>query len=278
MANPTHTTNTTSIIPVPYTELIEGLREGANDRGPYATKSYLVAWGDRWKFARAMRGTAGLSGGATGAWIRAIPFAYPDNPVMYAMDLTIEPEGGVILGVSPIAFTNAKITVTFGALDWVGNDNFNSFGGDSGVTQFATQELDTVAEFIQIPGSNVWRSDLTTPVNTPANRRVVSVRMVITYHRYPLIPMGTIQGLADCVNDAVFLGCARGTVMFESVKTIRETSTDGNTIQKVTISLKWRAQEWNKFLMPDGTWDFVYYNKDNTKPVYPYASFNVLLL
>jgi len=85
-----------STITVPYKELGEefGLMEGSNEQGAYARKPYLVAWSQRFEFIREMAGSASQNGSASGGnWIRAVPYAYPDAPWIYAQGCEIKPAG-----------------------------------------------------------------------------------------------------------------------------------------------------------------------------------------
>lgn len=268
--------------------LLEGFSEGCNDSGPYARVPYLVGWDQRWDLVRAVKGVSSTTG-PNGPWNRTGPMPYPD-PVMgatiYAKDIEIKPEGRPYTPSDPIRMTAAIVTVSFGTLTWaanIGDDPLflNSFSQDPGENeslQYATQELDFGAEWINIPNSSCGFSD-GTKLDTPVSRRMSVYRMHITWHRYPLLPMIRIRDYADTVNDATFLGCERGTVYFEGVKTVRETAADGTMTQKVSMTLKWRKHDWNEVLRPDdGQFDFLIYDGDSSSSTYKYKNFRNLLL
>ena len=278
-----------SIITVPYEELIEGLQEGVTEQGPWAKKCYLVAWGDRQQFAMDMSGLTSTTG-PTSPWVRPKPYRYPDlvlSTPLYAKGVTTEPAGDVITGSSPIAFTSALITVDFGMLSYSVDFNddplfLNSLSQDPDENeslQYATQELDYGAEYAAIPGASVKYKTSGGPVTSTINKRSLVIQMSLTWHRYPVMPMSKIADFADTVNDATFLGRDKGTVMFEGVKTVREMATDGTITQKVQMSLKWRKEDWNKALKPDGLgYDWVVDKNDATIYTYPYRNFRGLLL
>lgn len=268
----------------------EGFDEGCNTRGPYANVPYLCAWNDRWALTNFFAGTTG-SPGLTGGWIRPNPYRYPvtfDGAAIYATNTTVRGTGDIVSSPTAeiVEWTHAIVTVSYAPLDYAVNFNddpdfLNSLSDDpveNESLQFATQELDFSGEWINIPSASVSFSDLT-KIDTPMSRRITVIRMHITWHRYPLMPMNKIAEYADSVNDATFLGRERGTVMFEGPKTTRELETDGTITQKVAMTFKWRKTDWNKFLRPDdGTWDEVIYDGDGTKFTYDYKNFRNLLL
>lgn len=270
-------------ISVPYVQAPE-VSEGVNESGPWARKPYLVAWADRYRFAWDMAGLSSSSGG--GSWLRIGPYQYPESPNMFAKELTIEPEGGFTVDATnaPIQFPQARITVLFGVMDWAALGSQDPFGlqslGSNAAEQssllFATQEIDFSSESITIPGS-AWRFSDGTRSDTPVTRRMAVVHMNLTWHRYPLLPMSMVRTYVDTVNDATFMGCARGTVYFVGCKTVREAAADGTWTQRVMMSLKWRSQDWNKVYRPDTlTWDTQQDSGGRTP--YEYKNFANILL
>jgi hypothetical protein len=271
---------------VPYIEL-EGLEEGNDERGGWARKPYLVDWANRFAFLRGLRGTSALQGAAGTPWIRGLPYQYPDDPTMYCNSVTIQPEGELQLTV-PISYPYAKVMVTFRPPTWdpqpaIDDPYFlNQFDPDNPIA-YATQEIDFGAEWMTVPRGNLYFISDSSLVGekVPANKRMTILRMTMTWHELPYLPMGQFQQLADTVNATTFLRCESGTVMCEGLKTTRERSSDGKIVQRVTVSLKWRKHDWNMFLKPDGTWDLVYFGTggtpDSSKPIYDYRDFRPLL-
>lgn len=270
-------------------EQIEGLQEGCNDQGPWARKPYLVLWGDRWRFAKAMKG-ASSTPSEGGPWIRVAAYPYPDpfeGGNIFAKDVTFEPVGNVIVGSDPIAFTHAICTVLFGALTWdelptddpLGLNSLSQDPDELSSLRYADQEVDYLAEWAAIPGASVKYKTSGDPVTTDISKRSNVNRMVVTWNQYPLLPMTKIRDYADCVNDKTFLGCAKGTVMFEGCKTRRQQAPDGTITQQVTMAFKWRAQDWNKFLLPTGlSYDWIVDKANSIVYPYEYKDFRNLLL
>lgn len=272
-----------SEITVDYDEL-EGLEEGCNERGPYARKPYRVAWNDRFQFIYDMRGLSSTTG-LTAPWSVQIPYQYPPSPNLYAMDCVIEPVGDIVVG-QPLEYTDARIWVTFGCppFNWQATDDplfLNSLSQDpveNSSLLFASQELRFGTEWYEVPNSSIkWKSD-NAKINTPTRRNYAVHRMIITWHRYPLLPFTTIRNYADSVNASTFLGCDKGTVYLEGVDTVRERSSDGTMVQKVRMQLKWRQFDWNKKVREDGfTWDTVVDSASGNE-LLPYKDYSKLLL
>lgn len=274
---------------VAYIEL-EGLEEGSDERGGWARKSYLVDWSRRMDFMRGLRGTSALQGAAGTAWIRAIPYQYPDDPTMYAQSVMVRPEGALQLTV-PISYPYAIFTVTFRPPTWdpqpaIDDPYFlNQFDPTTPIA-YATQEVDFGADWTQL-GRGSLVDDTGAPIasDLPVAKRITVHRMVMTWHELPYLPLTQLRNLADTVNDATFLGCGRGTLMLESPRTSRERSSDGKIVQRVTVSLKWRKHEWNEVMDHYGKWKFAYYLLPGSNPpvpdtstsIYDYANFTPLL-
>lgn len=274
-----------TIITVWYDELIEGFQEGCNERGPWAKKPYRVNWGDRFTFANEIQGRSSVTG-ISAPWTRTLPYQYPPSPNMYARDCTIEPLGDVVAGVQPITFQYALVTVNFGIPEFsyqISDDplflsSISQDPTENQSLQFCSQEIEYGVEWIQVPKAPATYESDGAKVVTSLSKRVNVTRLILTWHRFPVLPISTIRTYADSVNNNTFLGGNRGTVFFEGVKTVREASSDGTMTQKVQMSLKWRANDWNEFLRPDdNTWDTVIYNGDSTQTTYPYKDFGVML-
>lgn len=268
---------------VEYQEMTEefGLEEGWDGSGPYAKKPYLVAHSQRFLFLQWLGGYSRMSGGSSGQWIRTAPQPYPDTFAnIYAQSASMKAAGDYTIGSSPISYDQCIVLVTFRPIDWMGSLQPNGYSQIDPETPipFATQELDFLAEWNQIPNSSIKFSD-GVRVNTPVSKRTTIIRMVITWHQYPLIPMTLMKDYAESVNDAVFLGCNKGTVFLEGPKTVYELDSLGNQTQKLTMSFKWRKYDWNKVLRPDGLrYDFVQDQSDSTVLPYTYLDYSQLIL
>lgn len=274
-----------AVITVPYNEITDGLSEGCDDQGVWARKDYGVNWLDRFQFCRDVMGVSSQTGGIGGSWNRQFPLQYPDDPLLYAKSLEIKPVKPWYT-TSPLSYKQAIVTVTFRAPSWnvtTNDDPFflNSFSQDpeenAGLI-YCTQELDWGADWITVPTSDATfatSGEKITDASLP--RRVAVARMVLTYHNLPYMPLAKVFAYVDVLNDDVFLGRPRGTVMLEGSKTIRERDAAGTVTQKLTISLKTRVQDWNKKLKKDGTWDTVIFSGDLNKTTYYYIDMKPLL-
>lgn len=264
-----------------------GLEEGVNDQGPWARKPYIVPWLKRGEFIRAIVGTNGVTTGEAGAWIRPTRMRYPDPTFadnIFVRGVSVKAEGDYRnIGTFPIEYTNAIVTVDFGIVDFLGDDPgfLNSVTNDPAeneALQYATQELDFTAEYVNVPAKSVGFTD-GLKYDIPMHRRVGVVKMSLTWHKVPFIPMSRAREYIDSVNNEdKFLGCNRGTVFFEGCRTVRELDSAGQITQKVQMSLKYRSIDWNWFLRPDnGTWGLIIYNGDPIKVTYPYKNFRSLI-
>jgi hypothetical protein len=275
-----------------YKELEEGLTGGSDDRGEWETKCYLTLWGDRSTFLRELKGTTRTSGGSSGTWSTVTPYQLPDNPSLYARDATFVPEGALVPGITPIRWTHAKFTVNFRKLDF----NFQATddpGGLNSISQdatenaallYATQELEWGKEWVTLPNAACKFKSDGKLINSSMSRSISIITMNLTWHRYPVMPMDLCRRFADSVNDATFLGCDVGTVLFDGPTTVREAADDGTVTQKVRMTFRWREFDWNKRLREDGfSWDKVvdkaYTSGSDAAFVnYPYRDFSTLLL
>ena len=256
-------------ITVPFVELGEefGLQGGYDDSGQWITRPLLCLWKDRDTLINEIAAPSQMRGGLSGLWVPTVPYQDPENPKLYAHDLTWKPAGAIVPGHSPIQYTYAIITVTFRQpnFNWQGSDdpgNLNSISQDPDEAEsllLATQELDFAKEWISIPNSSVKFKSDGLASNSHKQRSITIITMVITWHRYPVMPMGLVRNYVDTVNNKTFLGCPKGTVKFLGPKTIREATSSpaspsgSNVTQKVTFTFQFRQYPWNQFVRDDGS-------------------------
>lgn len=253
-----------STISVPYLEL-EGLQEGNNSQGPWAKKPYLVAWNDRYQFVADMRGKSSTPAPG-GPWIQVIPYRYPPSPNMYAVDLLVEPEGDIVEGSSPIEFTHARVTVTFGVPDWPYQpaddpsflQSLTDDPAENALLKYAKQQISYGYETYPVPSSSLTYQSDGAKFNGHTVIKVAVVTLVITFQRYPSQPFKKIKDKLGTVNDRTWFGNPTGTVFFDDCQTEPQFDPDGTRTQQVMFRFKYRTIPWNKFLRPDGlTWDFL---------------------
>ncbi len=253
------------------------------DPAPWITRPYLVSWDDLDTFLVELRGLTTYSGTiGAGVWKRNLPHQDLNNKSLFADSITVDPEGALLYPTDPIAYSHAVVKVTYRRPPW---DVQTSEAGPNSISQdptdaqqllYASQEIRGGARWYDQPNSSVtWSSD-GAKVNTPIPRRVKVATWNITYHLFPYLPSQYLEGFADTVNNAPFLGRAKGTVMLVNWDTIREINSDGSTAQKVQLQYEWRQQDWNKYLRPDNNrWDWP---KDvSGNYIYNYADYSALL-
>jgi hypothetical protein len=261
-------------IPVPNVELMEedqGVSEGMNQSGPWAVKKYLVNWNDRFIFAQAMAGSSTRSGGTGGAWIRAIPYPYPANPIIYAKEVTFQPRGAYIIGAVPAAWEYAVCTVTFGPLTWDALPSDDPFGLGSinpgEVIPFCSQKISYAYETYELPNSALTYLSDGAKFTSSSGIKVPIITMSLTFEKFPVIPFGIMKDFVGTVNQTSVLGCASETIFCDGGDTERQQSfvnTDpsegyeSNITQRFALVLRWRPISWQKFLRKDKIiWDVV---------------------
>lgn len=250
-------------ISVDYAELEDGLSGGVDDKGEFETRTYLVAWDDRIAFIRDMKGTSKQSGGPGGKWITTVPFASPGNPYLYVNSITWVPHGSPVIPSNPARYSHCKITVNFRppVFDFGPVDILNSLTQDSDenqLLQLCSQEIEYGRQAISIPNTTMKFLSDGRQISSALGRSISLQVMTLTYHRFPLLPVGYLRDYQDCVNDATFLGCPRGTVLFEAASNRRESSVGGPTTQMLKMVYKYRQYDWNMRARPDGPeWDYI---------------------
>jgi hypothetical protein len=278
-----------SSITVPYKELgVEhGLETGADERGPWETKPYLVAWSDRFTFANQMLGLSTQSGSSgSGSWSRSTPYQHPETPSMVATGVRLIGADTWVPNSTPIAYINCKLLVSFRTPQWpyLNADDpfgFNMLSQDPAEIPYllwASQEIDFTSERILVPNRTLrFKSDLK-KINTPYAVKVAIQTMSLVYHRYPTLPTPFLRQYVDSINDSVFLQCPRGTVYLEGARTTREFNFNGSAAQKLQMVFKYRQYDWNKTLREDGfTWDAVEDSAGSGTQPFTYRNFRQLL-
>jgi hypothetical protein len=285
-------------ISVDYVELGEefGFRGGIDPNGMvFQIKPYLIAFADLNTFLTEMRGTTQVSGGLGGRLTANLPFQCPADPRLYAYELSWVPEGQLLWPTSPIQYSYAIVTVNFKQpeFNYQGTDDpgfDNSISQDpteNAAMYHATQQVTFGREWITIPNSAVMYKSDGKIVTASKGLSYVVHTMLITYSNFPYFPMTLFRSYADTLNNATFLGCGIGTVMFEGAVVDRDFNANSTVSQQIQLNFKWRAQDWNKQLRDDTlTWDYVVDKTDAIgaglpgagKANFSYANYAPLLL
>ena len=243
-----------------YAHLWETMRKGLDDQGPYYNVDYRFDnWADSDDVANQLMGYTQRVGTTT---IRVPPHQHPLSPNLYCTDVQIEGLGQPILNTNGYPdFDSGFIAhATYRSSPWIlqgevdpGNNNQID---PSNPILWATQELDfDTEEYVHeknqykwlAPGEGVDGKLSGIPVKVT----VGITTMTITFQKLPYLPMTHVRNLRNKVNDATFLGAAKGKVLFKGGRTVREQNTDGTISQMVALTFQERTQEWNKFLRRD---------------------------
>jgi hypothetical protein len=284
-------------ISVDYAEAEDSPTGGVDEKGDFEVRTYFVAWPDKQTFIEEMKGKARISGGPGGKWVTVVPYASPDNPRLYISDIKWKPAGTPQVPSVPARHSHAEVVCTFRAptMDFGPADPLMSITQDQAemdLLQYCTQEIGTGREVYTGPKTGVKFLSDGRAINSARGVPVTTQTMMLTYHRFPVLPIGYLRDYMDAVNDATFLGCPRGTVMLDVARCTREAVVGGLPSQRMVIAYKYRSVEWNKFLRDDApTWDFVVANSYTTAgattgtygssfsnaTTYPYRNFRKLL-
>lgn len=242
-------------------ELVDGYSEAYDIQGgPSARKKYLCPWASRFVVAH---GFLGLSSAARpGALITLnLPLPFPELAAestntlasMYARTVEIEGAGPPIQGANNIAFTSAIITVTYGNFPWTfAGIDYNQLD-PSRPYIYAEQHIDFSAEYITVPGSNVYVNPGggVVPLNQDWGFFSPIAEMSITLKQVPYLPAPAIlAALQAPINNTTYLGCGAGFLMFGGGQDNRTFSSDGTQTSDVTMLFKYR---------PIAQWDQIYY-------------------
>lgn len=262
-------------VPVPFRILADsGVREAIDGSGPTAEVRFSVAWGDRFEFVGATKGTA--TGGA-GAIVRTVPAAYPPSPNLFAMTCRIEPLGKLRRDDDGWAdYDRAIVTVGFSTPRW---DFTPNSGNDPSGQPWTTTTFDMGGEFLTLPLS-AYKFAGGKTLTAPVGRVLPQIAISYKRHWVPYLPVAEVFNLIGKLNaDPVDLGnfvCPPETLLFLGAPNQRDADTAGNVVQQVDYKLMFRPISWNKFLHPDGTSGFQYLADGNGDHVYELGDFTTL--
>ena len=235
--------------------------KGIDDRGPYYRVSYYFTnWNDSDNVANQLRGYTQRVGGTT---VRQPPHQHPLSPNLICMSCDIEGCGTPILNSQGYPYylggfkANCEYrTATWGPLPLNDPENVNQLDPSNPVL-WCSQEIDFEDEvYILEKNQYIWESD-SSPSKIPVKVTVGVTSMILTFPQLPYLPIATVRSLRNKVNSVAVLGVGIGKLWFKGARTVRELNTDGELCNKATLVFKERDVEWNKYLRPDGTWDYL---------------------
>ena len=286
-----------------YTEALDPpLSGGVDEMGEYVNATYYVPFEYRHGFIQAMVQSSSYGGSSTppssapGTWTTNTPYQRPDLPGLYAFGCTWQALGTLEVGSSPITLSDVKMTVQFRTPMWpIGGDGGGlvwdpqSIGGTLQEQQsllWATQDVDSSVEYVERPQGQMYLEDYPNPGDyTPqavAEPVPVSISdIVITYQQVPYYPSFLEALKSTPLNDATFLGCGIGEVMYLGYKTSMKSWVGGVRTRSVSLHLRKRPPgiDWNMRLGPDGRWYFLLNsNSSSGSPTFEYGDLRKLLL
>lgn len=267
-------------ITVPYVELHEGSYEEVEPGVVKAQKKYLIAWTDRWQFARDVAGTAQKVGSGLGTILRVVPLQYAPNKNLYANGLSMESTGRSSCdGAGNSIYTHCVCTVSFSTPVWdydSGTDNPGQYD-----KPYKTLSISMSADIMTLP-SRPWRFDTLSggqivPFTTDPGLVYPKAEITVVSHQLPDIPLDIVFGLVGKLNDATFYGCAVGTVLFIGANQNRQRSAYGDKAWEAEYRFIYRPVDWNKYFSPaPGVgFDFVKDRSTSARP-YAYGDFSTL--
>jgi hypothetical protein len=255
-----------------------GYSEKADQSGPSATRGYLCDWDQRFLVANSLLGIVKYTGsGATGQVTFANPGRLDELPGLLTMGVRIEGKGQPFQNAAGLGYPYAIVWTDYGILPYVAGGGSDGAQIDPNTSfTYATQELDSSNQYVEIPKNTLYYADSNTPSTLNRSVIVTVIEMKITFHRLPYIPMPALVH-ADKINDATFLGIETGKVKFDGITVSRDFSgPDGSQIeQKASFHFSYRpVADWN--MVPSasnpGNWTLL---KFRTRTISPYVYYDL---
>jgi hypothetical protein len=235
-------------------EIVDGLEEGIDERGPRAVKKYLCAWSGRYTVANTFLGLVSHTGGAGGPIQLTAPLTYPESANMYAREIAIEGRGKPTQGTSQLQFPQAVVTVNYGVPQVSFHANPDQSLDPAAPYVYATQDIDFGREMVTIEKSAVKLANNNKLKDVPYAFPIAQAVMTIQLHRVPYLPaVQIIAALQRPLNNATFLGVTPGYLMFNGARSHEEASSDGRLTRSITYVFAYRPiLRWDEVFDPDG--------------------------
>jgi hypothetical protein len=273
----------------------DAVREQVTQDGAQATVVFKCPWNERYAVV------AGLLGGVTsknGVLSRTPPATYPPSPNLFCTSITD------IHGIKPMRDdTNAQglpgwltyewavITAVFSRPTWQAIENQEGqapqSSDPSGIV-YATTRFKVSTEVFSPPiGAYYWQGG--NHQNQAVEGATVTemrprVEISITRHMMPFVPLTAAQALIGGLNNAPWFmadyGFPRGSVLFTGFNSEpkADPATQVTTWDLEMTFLANSRLDWNKFLDPDGSYQFINTAQDGSGTFpFPYVDFSVIL-
>lgn len=226
--------------------------------GPSARKTYLCPWANRFTVIHGILGLSSvpLPGGLI---TLNLPLPFPELAAestnalasMYARNVLCKGVGPPIQGASNIAFTSAKLQVSFGNYPWTfqGIDYFQIDPVNPYI--WIEQHMDFSGEFITVPGTQVYSSYNGKPISSNGSAQwgfySPMIDVTLTLKNCPYLPaQQALTASGNPLNSEEYLGCAPGYLMFKGMQDDRTHAPDGTPTGNITIGFSFRSiAQWD---------------------------------
>ncbi|MBN1910117.1 MAG: hypothetical protein JW818_10285 [Pirellulales bacterium] len=201
---------------IPFRELGGSPCEWYDAAGFHARREFLVAWADRDAFALYVLGEAAEFGGST-------QVNYPGKAHVFAVKLRYEPADPdqpdvkelteIDQELNSYADSWAKAIVEYRTV----NPRDREDGPENEPGTYLTYRMRYLGAFQPVgPGGWMWSDTYgAVPSTQELAKWIPMTEHLLTWHQVVNPPWQTISELQGTLNDAEFLGCAAGTLLFE---------------------------------------------------------------
>ena len=267
-------------ITVPYLEMHEGNSETIAVGNVTAVKRYLIAWSDRWQFAKDVAGTAQKIGSGLSTITRYVPLQYPGNKNLYANGLKMEPTGRSSCdSQGNSVYTHCICEVSFSTLSWdyeLTQDNPGKYD-----QPYKTLSISMTADFMTLPSRPFVFNTLVGGQQVQANESpgllMPKAEITLVSHQLPDIDLNGVFTKIGTINDATFYDAPRGTLLFMGANQNRQRMDTGSKAWEVEYKFVFRPVDWNKFYSPAKGVGFDFLkDKQTGNYIYQYSDFTQL--
>lgn len=259
--------------------------ERYSESGFTATRQFLVPWEHRNEFAISIFGSDG-------------GLNYPGRNDVFASKLRFEPFDTSAVRICELEdlktdAINYNGSFAKAIVDYQPQDTTDRDVGpvtEEGTSITYRMIIDSMETVIPATGWTWSGTSILLPEDTPLIKRIPITTHYVTWGKVLNPPWETISAYQGTLNNAPFLGCATGTLLFEGVeanklyrKGVGLDEGPSNYVWALKYTLREKAVKfggnvygWNDvYRSNSGTWSCV---KFDTKTLYDYCDFNALFL
>jgi hypothetical protein len=277
---------------VPYEMLTDGFKVTSGPNGFRAQVSFKVLWEHAFQFHDDVMGYS--SAVVIGPLAINNPWQFPGSSSarIYVSSCEITPfalEGGarsiaVAAGMAPGEFwSHARLDCTF-ETPTAAHSAADDPGGNKQLDP--SNPIYGCEQSVRLGGKSVTRSKEDYVMAGDATKKpaedltvfIPEANLTLTYESVPFLAWRKYRPYVGTLNNATFLDCPTGTLMFEGADIQPNPSSRGTMAYSMTLNLAYSEEDWNKAPHPvTGTYDFVQ-KATGGKKLYNYMNFSGLLL